>query len=491
MNTHRRMENDMPHPVPEKKIFFDVSSIRDYLTRTTRYSGIQRVVANILAELLTRVPRQTMYLCYLDQNADRYVALCCDGVTADLTDPYEMLRLLHPDLPTAGTVPVLRKYRKQPLKYYYHLYRLDVAAMRGHEKSLRRYDMTIEQWKRERRGAPPRDTFSQNLSKTSFFDVAADGDDLILLDSSWADEFEAIFTQAKSSGLNVRTLVYDLIPILHPETTNDTMPLIFHDWLVSSVAYTTSYMTISEATKQDLEAFLDIYDRTFQVEVLALAQQRLKAKRDSAPANGPRTAAISEEGYPLLAQAAGMETRLRSVVFRPFVLVVGTIEMRKNVWRIAMAWKALIDAGHTDLPQLVFAGRLGWCRENFDALLDGTGNVYGYVHVFDGPTDDELTYLYERCLFTMMPSIYEGWGLPVGEALSYGKTAIVSNSSSLPEVGGDLVEYCDPNSVDSIAAAVRTLVATPERRRELEEKIAAARLRSWGDVAEDLLRIAG
>ena len=91
----------------------------------------------------------------------------------------------------------------------------------------------------------------------------------------------------------------------------------------------------------------------------------------------------------------------------------------------------------------------------------------------------------------MMPSIYEGWGLPVGEALSYGKTAIVADGSSLPEVGGDLVEYCDPGSVDSIAEAVRALVAAPERRLELERRISQAHLRRWRDVAEDLLEITG
>ncbi len=84
-----------------------------------------------------------------------------------------------------------------------------------------------------------------------------------------------------------------------------------------------------------------------------------------------------------------------------------------------------------------------------------------------------------------MASKYEGWGLPVGEALAYGKTAVVANNSALPEVGGQLVEYCDAESVDSIAAIERVL--DPGHRMALERKIAAADLRSWNDVAQDML----
>ena len=90
-----------------------------------------------------------------------------------------------------------------------------------------------------------------------------------------------------------------------------------------------------------------------------------------------------------------------------------------------------------------------------------------------------------------MPSLYEGWGLPVGEALSYGKTAVVSDSTSLPEVGGDMVEYCDPFSVDSLASACLRLIENPEHRMSLERKIRETRLRDWDSVAVDLVSVLG
>jgi glycosyltransferase involved in cell wall biosynthesis len=117
--------------------------------------------------------------------------------------------------------------------------------------------------------------------------------------------------------------------------------------------------------------------------------------------------------------------------------------------------------------------------------MRGTGNLGGWVQIADRPTDTELAWLYETCVFTAMVSLYEGWGLPIGEGLGFGKTAVVADNSSMPEVGGDLVEYCDANSITSIADACRRLIADPDHRRALEEKIAKADLRGWDDVAAD------
>jgi glycosyltransferase involved in cell wall biosynthesis len=103
------------------------------------------------------------------------------------------------------------------------------------------------------------------------------------------------------------------------------------------------------------------------------------------------------------------------------------------------------------------------------------------------PSDEELAFLYENCEFTAMVSFYEGWGLPIGESLSHGKTAVVADNSSLPEVGMDMVEYCDAKSVSSIAAACRKLIVDKDHRARLEERIRQTKLRTWDDVADDFL----
>ncbi len=136
----------------------------------------------------------------------------------------------------------------------------------------------------------------------------------------------------------------------------------------------------------------------------------------------------------------------------------------------------------------MIAGRAGWIQQDFDNLIGATGNLYGWIEIIDGPSDTELDFLYRNCSFVIMARLYETWGLPVGEALGYGKTAVVSNTSSLPEVGGDMVEYCDPMSVDSILAACTRLICDPKHRLALEARIKNRPLRSWDQVADDLVR---
>lgn len=105
------------------------------------------------------------------------------------------------------------------------------------------------------------------------------------------------------------------------------------------------------------------------------------------------------------------------------------------------------------------------------------------------PNDAELGFLYENCLFTATVSFYEGWGLPIGESLSFGKTAVVADNSSMPEVGGDLVEYCNAHSISSIYDACHKLIADPDHRRALEQKIAKKSLRTWDDVTDDFMNV--
>jgi glycosyltransferase involved in cell wall biosynthesis len=215
------------------------------------------------------------------------------------------------------------------------------------------------------------------------------------------------------------------------------------------------------------------------VDVIPLAQQAVH----------PPAAALSG-GKGLRAQAlriGGLNDAVLSATAAPYVLVVGTMESRKNLWRLTQAWARLAEARDLDLPRLVLAGKRSAQNEDFNTWMAQSGNLKGWVRFVDRPSDDALAYLYENCLFTATVSLYEGWGLPIGESLAFGKTAVVADNSSMPEVGGDMVEYCDATSIDSIQAACRRLIADPDHRRALEARIAATRLRSWDDVVADFL----
>jgi glycosyltransferase involved in cell wall biosynthesis len=176
----------------------------------------------------------------------------------------------------------------------------------------------------------------------------------------------------------------------------------------------------------------------------------------------------------------------RLKVRAPYLLFVGTIEPRKNLVRLVRAYRRVAATG---LPHaLVLAGPLGWQHEALmrELALEGPGEIVMTGALDPGDLDAVLraadTFVY--------PSLYEGFGLPVLEAMARGVPAIVSNTSSLPEVTGDAALGVDPRSIREIAAAIETLCTDVD----LAERLAAAgRLRaerfSWDETARRTLEV--
>lgn len=127
-----------------------------------------------------------------------------------------------------------------------------------------------------------------------------------------------------------------------------------------------------------------------------------------------------------------------------FVLFVSTIDIRKNHSLLLMLWKGLIDEYGAAAPKLVLVGNIGWRGEEVTTLLEQNPILHDKVLLLHGIKDSSLDWLYKNCLFTVFPSYYEGWGLPVAESCRYGKFCLASNGGSLPEVAPGLAEYIDP-----------------------------------------------
>jgi glycosyltransferase involved in cell wall biosynthesis len=169
-----------------------------------------------------------------------------------------------------------------------------------------------------------------------------------------------------------------------------------------------------------------------------------------------------------------------------FVLAVGTVEPRKNLPRLADAYRRLPDELQQRHP-LVVVGNVGWSAgHSLDALrsLGERCKLLGLV------SDAELGELYRRCAVFCYPSLQEGFGLPVLEAMSAGAAVVTSDCSSLPEVGGDAVDYVDPHDVASISAALLRLLTDPGRRAALSDRaLARAQEFSWARTAERVLHV--
>jgi glycosyltransferase involved in cell wall biosynthesis len=187
---------------------------------------------------------------------------------------------------------------------------------------------------------------------------------------------------------------------------------------------------------------------------------------------------------PALAAPATQE--LAALPAPGFVLAVGTLEPRKNLPRLVASYAALPRALQ-DAHQLVVVGASGWQTGETLAALRSLGDRCVMLgHVSDGA----LAELYRRCAAFCYPSLGEGFGLPVLEAMAAGAAVITSNMSSLPEVGGDAVEYVNPASVTSIEAGLERVLSSPDRRAELAGR---ARVRatefSWARTAAITLAV--
>jgi glycosyltransferase involved in cell wall biosynthesis len=172
----------------------------------------------------------------------------------------------------------------------------------------------------------------------------------------------------------------------------------------------------------------------------------------------------------------------------PYFLSVGSPMGRKNGKLLCEAYRRLLAREAVDrLPDLVFAGRVG---TDPGALLDRLGgyrDIADHVRLVDQPGHATLQALYRGAEALVFPSVYEGFGLPVGEALWLGTPVIASSATSIPEVGGELADYFDPSDADALAALLGKAANEADWLAARRAAIAAARprLRSWRQVAGD------
>jgi glycosyltransferase involved in cell wall biosynthesis len=179
-----------------------------------------------------------------------------------------------------------------------------------------------------------------------------------------------------------------------------------------------------------------------------------------------------------IAETRLAETKQRHGLERPFVLAAGTLEPRKNLRRLIDAFAQLPPELRSQ-HRLVLVGPHGWDHDDVLQKANEEG-----VRVLGRVSDDDLVRLYRACEVFCYPSLYEGFGLPVLEAMRAGAPVITSNVSSLPEVGGDAVEYVDPRATPEITAALTRLLTDGARREELRARgrERAARF-SWDESA--------
>jgi glycosyltransferase involved in cell wall biosynthesis len=198
---------------------------------------------------------------------------------------------------------------------------------------------------------------------------------------------------------------------------------------------------------------------------------------------------VIHEGFSRALQSAPATVEVASVAKRfrlpeRFLLAVGTIEPRKDLL-------TLLDAvrRNRDLPFLAIAGSAGWNSHGIFRMVR-TAEAQGEARYLGRVSDPDLSALYRAATAMVYPSTYEGFGLPVLEAMAFGCPVLCSWSSSLPEVGGRAACYFRPRDADDLALRLRGLLSDESRLKEMRAMgpVQAARF-SFDRSAEQMLRV--
>ncbi len=172
-------------------------------------------------------------------------------------------------------------------------------------------------------------------------------------------------------------------------------------------------------------------------------------------------------------------------ISNPYVLFVGTLQPRKNVKRLIEAFS---KQENQDLD-LVLVGKKGW---NYEDILNTPKElgIEDRVYFLEDVSNEDLPSFYKYAECFVLPSLYEGFGLPVLEAMRYGCPVITSDVSSLPEAGGDAALYCDPEDTDSIASKMTELLASKKLQEKLVKKgYEHVKKFSWEKSAKEVLNV--
>ena len=259
------------------------------------------------------------------------------------------------------------------------------------------------------------------------------GDQLVLLDSSWHADFFPMAEKLRSQGVGIISVIYDLIPLTHPQFCDAGLVLVFDKWFDWIARTADGFMAIS---------------KTISDQVAAEVERRL----------GPEEAARRWHGHFHLGSEldqvrhGGRPSAEVRELFRsaePTYLMVSTIEPRKNHAYLLDAFERLWAQGSP--ARLCIIGRIGWKCDDLIARIRRHPELNRRLFMINDANDASLEHAYSHARALVFPSHVEGFGLPLVEAMQRGLPAFASDIPVFREIGGDFISYFDLANPASLA----------------------------------------
>ncbi len=271
----------------------------------------------------------------------------------------------------------------------------------------------------------------------------------------------------RDKSRKVVVTIYDASVATHPECHRRANVMHCLAGIKDAVKYADAIIAISKHTRDDLVRLFNAPPGLITVTHLA-AGQEYHPVRDA----GKLKAARKKYGLP----EGG------------YVLFVGSLEPRKNVRTLLEAYAGIKESFKRDFP-LVIAGGKGWMNSDIpgvvkDLKIEKHARFAGYI---DSP---DIAAVYSGASVFVYPSLYEGFGLPILEAMGCGTPVITSNTSSMPEVAGDAAVLVTPTDADALGGALEAVLGNDDARAEMGRKgLERAKMFSWEKCAKETLEV--
>ena len=463
----------MSHPSPTFTIWVDVDDFFHYARNDIRPSGIQRIVYEILSALERCAKRRpsSPHIRFVTRGAgdDLFSEVTLAQITAIFHTPilqnqrplYDRRMLI----PQSNAIDGIRRalissFQQLPPDVGAPLLSAGIAQQRV----FRLFTGFLK-----RQPAPPPIPDTDNFpTSPSPRPVRPQHDDIFLVPGEiWRDPLasEHLTSARERFGLRIVHLVHDLLPLHHPEWCDPSLVGNFRHWLKTGLSECSEIVSVSRSIAQDLEQHLQTLARP--IRVLPMGSSLYK----SCPQP--------------LSRCPGLPSP------QSYVLYASPLEIQKNHTLLLRVWRRLLNGADSHLvPTLVFAGSVGPLVTDFLQQLDNADWFEGRIRLIVDPSDMELTHLYQNALFTVFPSLSEGWAPPVTESLSFGTPCIASYTASIRESGGSFTKYFNPENVHEATETIRHALLNRESLLTWKEDIRNSfHSASWETSANTLLDV--
>ena len=442
-------------------VYFDLTDIIHFLEKNHRVSGIARVQLRLISSLVRSHGTSCIKGVALFDGRNDWRTIELDFLTEQTElDATQFLM-------QAGKLTPSRCPPKNQVKKYLAPYAGN-KPLRALKKAALHLHALLAPGHLEKRLGARFHTAPANIKQPEPFSALPVDSMLAILGNSWETPHTAdLCIGHRQHGGRVSHMIHDIIPFMQPELHGEGVTGPFNRWLEKTPRYVDTYICVSHNTAEDVRAFLKDRTHSALIKVAPLAHEF--------------------PGYPRHdTSMLGSAVLPQELLGKEYVLCVGSLEIRKNGAALLRAWQKVHQTLGSSTPLLVFAGKRAWSLGEFNKALAEKTDAASYVHILESPSDAQLAALYQGCLFTAYPSLYEGWGLPVGESAWFDKYGVVSQASSVPEVCGPLMDYVDPRDIADIATKMLKPLLDRDYLARKNAAVRASTLRTWDEVADNV-----